>query len=191
MTGRRRPLLWALVVLLPSAVPAAAGPTGRAGSVCTIVGTRGNDVLRGTSGDDVICGFQGDDAIVGLGGRDVIVGGRGNDRIDGGAGADELMGGRGADLVTGGPGPDVVRGGRGRDFVEGDGGADRVHGGRARDFCVATRDGVAGNDLADGGFAFDAYDADPGDRLRSVEAAGPCSGAPSASDPLRWAPKAS
>lgn len=160
-------------------------PTGPAGPACTIVGTRGGDVLRGTPRDDVICGLQGDDAIVGLGGADLILGGRGNDRIDGGRGADELVGGRGADLVTGGPGADVVNGGRGRDFVQGDEGADAVHGGRARDLCVATRDGVSGNDLADGGPAFDAYDADPGDRLRAVETSGPCSGAP---PPLPSAP---
>ena len=83
--------------------------TSRGPTICTIVGTDGDDVLRGTPADDVICGLNGDDALVGLGGADVIAGGRGNDRIDGGGGRDELDGGRGADLVSGGPRPITSR----------------------------------------------------------------------------------
>jgi subtilisin family serine protease len=63
-------------------------------SACTIVGTRGNDVLRGTSGADVICGRGGADRLYGRGGRDVLLGGRGADVIDGGRGRDTCRSGR-------------------------------------------------------------------------------------------------
>jgi hypothetical protein len=44
-----------------------------------------------------------------------------------------------------------------------------VQGGRGRDFCVATDDGIGGNDVANGGPGQDVYDADSGDTLVSVE----------------------
>ena len=50
----------------------------------TILGTPGNDVIRGTEGPDVIVAGDGNDKVWGLGGDDVICGGLGNDRIDGG-----------------------------------------------------------------------------------------------------------
>jgi Ca2+-binding RTX toxin-like protein len=49
-----------------------------------------------------------------------------------------------------------------------------VKGGRGRDFCVATDDGIDGNDVANGGPGRDVYDADAGDVLVSVEAARDC-----------------
>lgn len=168
----------------PSASPSAPVlPSAESELECTIVGTNGNDVLRGTSGDDVICGLHGNDAIVGLGGDDAIFGGRGNDRIDGGPGRDEVSGDRGADLVTGGGGVDDVEGGHGRDAVSGDAGSDVVQAGRGHDFCVSTGDGVASNDVANGGPGFDRYEADPGDLLDSVETSAPCSGALDGSPP--------
>jgi hypothetical protein len=39
---------------------------------------------------------------------------------------------------------------------------------------VATDDGIVGNDVANGGPGQDAYDADAGDTLVSVETAGEC-----------------
>ncbi len=60
---------------------------------CTIVGTKGNDVLRGTAGDDVICGRGGDDVIRGLGGDDVLIGGPGDDILVGGPGNDDIVDG--------------------------------------------------------------------------------------------------
>ena len=115
-----------------------------------IVGTEGDDVLRGTPDRDVIWGGGGDDTILGsLGndllcggpGADLIHGGRGNDVADGGAGAedrvigdlgdDKLMGGSGnADEVAGSLGIDTLNGGPGDfDFVHGDYGYDRMDGG--------------------------------------------------------------
>jgi Calcineurin-like phosphoesterase/RTX calcium-binding nonapeptide repeat (4 copies) len=81
-----------------------------------ILGTQGNDVLRGSRLRDVIAGFRG---------NDVIFGGPLGDRILGGFGADRLQGDRGRDHIHAGQGPDrvnsedrfrdVVQGGTGRD----------------------------------------------------------------------------
>ena len=66
---------------------------------CTIVGTSGDDVLRGTARADVICGRGGDDRLLGLGGDDLLIGGQGRDTLRGGPGDDELVGGRGKDVL--------------------------------------------------------------------------------------------
>lgn len=58
--------------------------------------------------------------------------------------------------------------------MNGDGGSDIVQAGRGNDFCVATEDGVGGNDAANGGAGRDAYDADGGDVLVRVERSAPC-----------------
>ena len=88
------------------------------GERATIVGTAGDNVLRGGPGRDVISGLAGQDRIFGLGGDDVLCGGDGADLLDGGAGDDRLDGGRGGvqlvegtqvragDEVIGGPGDD-------------------------------------------------------------------------------------
>ena len=96
------------------------------GSVCTIAGTEGGDILRGTSGDDVICGLGGDDRIAARGGND---------------------------LVFGGPGADVLGGGPGSDDLQGEGGNDVLN----------ARDGVGGNDTANGGVNVDRCRVDPCD----------------------------
>ena len=62
-------------------------------SACTIVGTEGNDSLRGRNGDDVICGLGGNDAFVSLGGDDVLFGGAGDDTLHGDSGTDYADGG--------------------------------------------------------------------------------------------------
>ncbi|HEX5375985.1 MAG TPA: calcium-binding protein [Solirubrobacterales bacterium] len=115
-----------------------------------IVGTEGDDELRGTPERDVIWGGGGDDSIHGsLGndllcggpGADLVHGGRGNDEVDGGAGdGDQAIGDLGDDKVLGGTGDsdeaagslgiDTVSGGPGDlDFVHGDYGYDRMDGG--------------------------------------------------------------
>ena len=118
--------------------------TADTGSVCTITGTAGPDVLSGTDGDDVICGLDGNDEIRALGGNDVVMGGNGDDR---------LRGGEGNDLLLGGPGNDVLRGGRGNDVLKGEEGRD----------VVRTTDSVSGNDTAVGGPDSDACKTDVGD----------------------------
>jgi Ca2+-binding RTX toxin-like protein len=115
-----------------------------------IVGTDGDDRLRGTPKRDVIWGGLGDDEIVaslgndlvcGGPGSDLLHGGRGNDKVDGGPGSadivvgdlgdDELFGGPGdADEVAGSLGIDIINGGPGSsDLVHGDYGYDRIDGG--------------------------------------------------------------
>jgi len=79
----------------PSTSP---GPTRGTQHVCTINGTRRNDVLFGTSSDDVICGYGGKDRIDGRGGNDLVYAGLGKDTI--------LARDHKIDRVDGGPGKD-------------------------------------------------------------------------------------
>jgi Ca2+-binding RTX toxin-like protein len=67
------------------------------GKTADIVGTEGNDRLRGTPKADTIAGLGGNDKIKGRGGKDVICGGAGKDRIDGGGGKDRCLGEKGKD----------------------------------------------------------------------------------------------
>ena len=158
MRARRLASLCVLVgaslvgVFVPSASHAVASAS--TGARCTIVGTRGPDVLTGTPGRDVLCGLDGNDRITGRGGNDIIDAGAGkdvvdgdvgNDRIDGGAGTDSLYGQGGADLLSGGSGLDILQGGAGGDRVYGDAGDDDLSGG-------------AGGDYVDGGAGFNVCD---------------------------------
>jgi Ca2+-binding RTX toxin-like protein len=135
------------------------------GRQAKIVGTEGDDFIRGTPGRDVIWGGKGDDTIYGsLGndlicggpGADLIHGGRGNDEVDGGAGGadraigdlgdDKVLGGAGAgDEVAGDLGIDIVNGGPGNeDLVHGDYGYDRMSGGSGRGDIASFATAVAG-----------------------------------------------
>ncbi|MCZ2817950.1 ExeM/NucH family extracellular endonuclease [Modestobacter sp. VKM Ac-2984] len=96
----------------------------------TLVGTDGDDVLRGGNGVDVIMGLGGDDVLTGGNGADVICGGDGDDVLRGGngddvllggAGDDELRGDNGGDTLIGGPGTDVLDQGRGTGRAEQEG----------------------------------------------------------------------
>ena len=78
--------------------------------ICDIVGTEGNDVLRGTSGADRICGFGGDDTLIGGDGWDELRGGSGNDRLIGGRGRNALYGDAGDDKLFGGAVRDTLAG---------------------------------------------------------------------------------
>jgi Ca2+-binding RTX toxin-like protein len=123
------------------------------GRVAKIVGTEGDDVIRGTperdviwggGGNDTIYGSLGNDLICGGPGSDLIHGGRGNDEVDGGAGEsdqvngdlgdDKILGGAGShDEVAGDLGIDIVSGGPGNeDLVHGDYGYDRMSGGAGK-----------------------------------------------------------
>jgi Ca2+-binding RTX toxin-like protein len=123
------------------------------GRQAKIVGSDGDDFIRGTPDRDVIWGGKGDDTILGsLGndllcggpGADLLHGGRGNDDLNGGAGDgdrvigdlgdDKAVGGAGAgDEVAGDLGIDIVNGGAGNeDLVHGDYGWDRMSGGAGK-----------------------------------------------------------
>ena len=104
-----------------------------AGRPATIVGTPGDDTLRGTSRADVIVGAAGDDTIRAGRGNDIVCAGGGRDSVDGGAGRDRLHGGAGPDRLRGGAGRDRLSGGPGRDRLRGGAGADRCGGGAGRD----------------------------------------------------------
>jgi len=129
------------------ALPAEAAPRCF-GKAATIVGTSGNDRLRGTRGTDVIVGRGGHDLIRSGGGKDRICGSAGDDVLLAGSGKDLLDGGQGADFLAGGPSRDRLLGGPG-DFnvLRGNQGNDTLLGGWGLDFLL----GEAGNDRLDGG----------------------------------------
>jgi Ca2+-binding RTX toxin-like protein len=68
-----------------------------------IVGTNGDDVIRGHEAQREHPRLRGNDTICGLGGDDLIKGAQGNDRIYGGSGRDALEGSYGDDELYGGP----------------------------------------------------------------------------------------
>jgi hypothetical protein len=90
----------------------------------TIIGTSGDDSIRGANGGALIFGNGGDDTIAGGNGKDCIVGGEGNDRLEGHNGRDVLLGGPGDDTIDGGNGTDTIDGGSGTDSCVGDHGPD-------------------------------------------------------------------
>lgn len=160
MSSVRGVIALALLALAAFAVSAVAATVNTTidtpichGRQAKIVGTDGDDFIRGTPDRDVIWGGRGDDTILGsLGndllcggpGADLIHGGRGNDEVDGGAGDgdrvigdlgdDKILGGAGAgDEVAGDLGIDIVNGGPGNeDLVHGDYGWDRMSGGAGK-----------------------------------------------------------
>jgi Ca2+-binding RTX toxin-like protein len=139
-----------------------------------IVGTDGDDVIRGRGGDDLICGGGGDDVLLGGPGADRIVGESGDDDLrghlgddvlDGGGGDDSLRGGRDDDVLLGGGGHDRIAGGPGGDAASGGPGDDRIAGNHGRDVLG----GGDGRDRLRGGLGFDAVD---GGRRRDSGAGG-------------------
>lgn len=121
------------------------------GRQAEIVGTDGNDVLRGTPERDVIFGGGGEDEITGSLGNDLLCGGLGDDTIHGGRGNDEVDGGAGTDRVIGDLGDDKIMGGTGNsDEVAGSLGIDMINGGPG-DF-----------DLVHGDYGYDRMDGGPG-----------------------------
>ena len=78
-------------------------------NVENIIGSAGDDWLRGNANDNRLTGLAGDDTLIGGGGgNDTLSGGAGDDALNGGEGDDTLIGGAGADLLTGGPGGDTL-----------------------------------------------------------------------------------
>jgi hypothetical protein len=90
--------------------------TKRADWIRFIVGSRGDDDLRGTAGRDVILGRDGADVLDGGAGNDILIGdgvhwswnhcywgkpsGSHDDYLDGGAGSDLVLAGRGNDVAN-------------------------------------------------------------------------------------------
>ncbi|WGL52345.1 calcium-binding protein [Nocardioides sp. BP30] len=62
-----------------------------------IVGTPGDDLLKGGSGNDILYGQEGDDTLRGRHGNDNLHGKQGDDLILGGVGTDKANGGQGSD----------------------------------------------------------------------------------------------
>jgi VCBS repeat-containing protein len=135
-----------LVALATSALALAGSGSGSSRSAedgiecfglkATVIGTPGDDRLRGTPGDNVVTGLGGEDRIIGGGGHDVICGGSGEDFITTGKGPDKIYGGaaddriisrKGPDIVYGGPGDDRLNGGPGVDACRGEAGDDVEH----------------------------------------------------------------
>lgn len=141
------------VGLLFGAAPALGANTGPTcgGEPATIVGTTGNDEIRGTNGRDVIVGLGGDDTIRGLGGSDIICGGSGHDTLVGGRGHDDLYGGNGEDVLIGNRGDDDLHGGAKADELSGDEGKDRLYGDGGADVLLgkAGADKLWGDEGAD------------------------------------------
>lgn len=81
----------------------------------TVLGDRGDDVVRFGAGDDFFNGAQDTDRGYGGAGRDWIRMGPGNDYIDGGAEGDYLVGVDGNDTIHSGDGDDRVSCGTGSD----------------------------------------------------------------------------
>ena len=129
-----------------------------------ILGTPGNNTLKGTNQRDMIIGYGGDDVIDSGAADDCVSGNAGNDRIelgagndvgDGGTGNDQIGAGAGDDIVHGGAGNDGLAAGAGNDLVHAEDGDDVVDGGDGVDNVL----GSAGNDTLTGGNDNDRLDA--------------------------------
>ena len=144
-------------VLLTSAVAAAA----------VIVGTPGNDILRGTEQADRISAFAGNDLVYARGGGDDVRAGMGDDGVRAADGNDLVYGGRGNDIVAGGDGNDHLYGGSDSDQVNGGNGNDRVSGNKGDD----SVSGNDGNDSLFGGWGADrAFGGSGNDELHRARA---------------------
>lgn len=103
----------------------------------TLIGTSGNDTLRGMlagsmgTGSDTIFGMDGNDILYADAGNETDVkvnwlyGGNGNDSLYGDGGNDELHGEADNDTLTGNAGNDTLVGGTGDDTANGGAGNDR------------------------------------------------------------------
>lgn len=131
----------------PYAVPAECSGIANLNSSNPIVGTNGDEKIKGTSGNDLIFARGGMDKVDGSAGNDCIVAGNGNDNVKGGSGND---------VILGGSGDDDIDGGSGNDMVYGEGGTDKLKGGSGND----SLDGGGASDSADGGSGSDACSAE-------------------------------
>jgi Ca2+-binding RTX toxin-like protein len=124
-----------------------------------ILAGSGFDVVTGGAGDDFITGNAGNDSLSGDDGDDTIIGGSGRDTLAGGRDADVLRGASGTDAIHGGDGADQIRGGGGRDVLDGEDGTDALVGGAGRDDLA----GGIGDDTLTGGGGDDSLVGNEGD----------------------------
>lgn len=169
----------------------------------TIIGSRGNDTLKGGGGNDFILAGAGADSVTGGAGNDLIIGGRGNDTLEGNQGDDTVIAGGGHDIVVGGEGADRLHGGRGHDTLHGSEGVDRLHGGVGRDLLNgdegadylvggAGRDdlaGGAGDDVLNGASRADDYSQQVGRDILYGGARPPVAARPDAPKPPAETPE--
>ena len=99
----------------------------------TIIGSGGNDTLKGGAGNDFVLARSGFDVVTGGPGNDFIAGNAGNDSLSGDDGDDTIIGGRGRDTLAGGQNADVLLGMIGNDTIDGGASADQIRGGGGRD----------------------------------------------------------
>lgn len=104
----------------------------------TLIGTDGDDTLRGKNSNDIIRGGLGIDS---------LYGGNGQDDLSGDEGIDTLYGGNGKDTLSGGLDDDTLYGDNGKDALSGDDGNDTLYGGNGVDTLL----GGDGDDRLDGG----------------------------------------
>ena len=74
-----------------------------------LIGTSGNDQIKGSQANEVLRGLKGDDQLIGRHGNDEIYGGADNDRLIAGSGDNTLQGGAGQDTFVVGKGFDVIK----------------------------------------------------------------------------------
>jgi Ca2+-binding RTX toxin-like protein len=130
----------------------------------TIVGSSGDDILRGDRGNDTLRGRRGNDSLMGGLGNDTLMGGLGNDTLIGDfvvlvLGDDIFIGpGGGNDLLRGGPGNDFLEDFVGNDTLMGGSGNDTLMGGSGNDTLIGGSD----NDTLMGGSGNDSLTGDSG-----------------------------
>ncbi|VEP18019.1 hypothetical protein H1P_6740001 [Hyella patelloides LEGE 07179] len=124
----------------------------------SVIGSAGNDTLRGRDGNENLNGLAGDDSLEGRNGDDILNGGAGNDSLFGGDGNDVLEGSDGNDSLDGGDDNDTLNGGRGKNFLLGGKGNDSLIGSIGND----TLEGGEGDDILDGGNRKDVLRGDSG-----------------------------
>lgn len=156
--------------------------TDQLSGIENVVGSTGNDDIRGDEGANLLIGLEGNDTLIGRGGADIMIGNTGNDtygvdnvgdvvqedanegidtvncRINSytlGANVERLVFLGSGDFV--GAGNDLTNrivGGSGNDALFGGAGIDSLIGGAGNDFL----DGGSGGDVLDGGTGDDTLD---------------------------------
>ncbi|MBI3799514.1 MAG: hypothetical protein HY268_21415 [Deltaproteobacteria bacterium] len=128
----------------------------------TLIGTAGNDALKGGSGRDIIVGLGGNDVVKGEAkadcsgtekGNDTVSGNKGDDLICDAGGKNTLKGGEGNDVIVGsvqGDSMNLIRGEDGDDVIFTFAGTNRIQGGKGNDFIVSSLS-EPGNDSISGG----------------------------------------